>query len=123
VLWSDARGGAAAEIYGSSIQPDGTVTASEVLTASCSGSCLEPALAWTGDSYAGVFVDDGGGVRTLVIVRQDPSGSRLNPDLSVTQAGENLFEPAPAWSGSTLAVAFKGSGAADNVYLQAVGCP
>ena len=123
VIWSDHRSGMAAEIYGSTIQPDGTVTASEYPVASCTGNCLEPALAWTGDSHAAAFVDDGAGVRALNVIRLDASGSRLNPDLSVMLAGEDLSDPAVAWGGSSLAVSFTGTDTAQNVYLQAAGCP
>ena len=123
VLCAD-DGSGAWQISGSTVLPDGTISAAEVLVTACAGDCREPALAWAGDSWVVAAVDEQSGSREVFVFRTGVDGSRLSADIVVSEPGVTSGHPAPAWGGGTLAVAFESeAGGQGNVDLAFIGCP
>jgi imidazole glycerol phosphate synthase subunit HisF len=87
------------------VQPDGTVTATDVRITDQTSNSLQPKLAWTGSEYGVCFIDDRGStVREVFFASFATDGTTSVAEVQVSEdPGVPSSDPV-AWSGSEFAV-------------------
>jgi len=106
VVWKDNRNGNYADIYGSRINPSGTVTdPSGILIASSAGAQGKPAVAFDGTNYLVVWQEDRGGGPPFDIygMRITPGGYYLDTDpIPISTVSGSQEYPAVAFDNDSI---------------------
>lgn len=99
VGWYDTRDGDS-EIYFARISAAGAKVGSDVRISNAAGDSYFPTLAWTGSEFGVAWYDQRDGRYEIYFARVSAAGTKVGPDVRVTNATGDSSFPDLAWSGS-----------------------
>jgi hypothetical protein len=105
--WSDARGGRDA-VFVAFADGSGARVGSEIPVSASSGWAKDPAIAWTGSGYGVVWADSRDGELETFFTMLDAAGTKLFPEVALTQDDEISGWPDIAWNGRQFGLGWTG---------------
>jgi len=105
LVWQDDRD--SREIYFARFDAAGNKIGSDVRLTTSSLSAWLPSLVWAGSEYGVSWYDGRDGNFEIYFARIDASGSKIGPDIRVTNDPERSVSPSLAWTGSGYGVSWR----------------
>ncbi|MBI4091003.1 MAG: hypothetical protein HY422_03185, partial [Candidatus Komeilibacteria bacterium] len=105
VTWYDYRDGNY-EVYFTRMDRTGVKIGSDIRVTTNAYQSYNPVLSWNGNGYGISWYDTRNGSTEIYFAKLSPDGTKLTPDIRITNASDSSMYPSLSWTGSAYGLAW-----------------